>query len=239
MENKKPTFTSPQFILGILIIAVGVVFMLDNFDIIYAGDYLRYWPALFIVWGIAKVMQSPGSPGKTFGWILIAVGSLMLLDRFDFIDFRVWDWWPVILIIIGINFLRGSWSRSRLRGRGDNPWVSEGNNSENVIKHVAIMSGVRRQITSKEFRGGELTAIMGGCEIDLRETDIKGEEAVIDVVAIWGGIELRVPMGWNVVVKAMPIMGGVDDKTYPSKEGKSKRLVIDGNIIMGGVEIKN
>ena len=84
-----------------------------------------------------------------------------------------------------------------------------------------------------------MTAIMGGCEIDLRETDIKGEEAVIDVVAIWGGIELRVPMGWNVVVKAMPIMGGVDDKTYPSKEGKSKRLVIDGNIIMGGVEIKN
>jgi predicted membrane protein len=239
MENRKVSIISPQFVLGMLIIAVGVVFMLDNFDIISAGDFLRYWPALLIVWGISKVSQSHGSPGKTFGWILIVIGSLMLLDRLEFIAFHLHDWWPLILIIIGLNFLRGSWMRSRTKGADDSPWVSKGLDSEQFIKHIAIMSGVRRQVTSKDFRGGELTAIMGGCEIDLREADIKGEEAVIDVVAIWGGIEIRVPMGWSVSVKAMPIMGGVDDKTYPSKEGERKRLVLTGNIVMGGVEIKN
>lgn len=239
MENKKISIISPQFILGILIIAVGVIFMLDNFEILYAGDFLRYWPALLVVWGISKVAQSPGGQGKIFGWILIIVGSFMLLDRLDVISFHMHDWWPVILIIIGLSFLRGSWSRSRMRNGNDNSDVTVGHDSENYIKHVAIMSGVRRQVTAKEFVGGELTAIMGGCEIDLREADIKGEEAVIDVVAIWGGIELRVPMGWNVSVKATPIMGGVDDKTYPSKEGHNKRLVLTGNIVMGGVEVKN
>lgn len=241
METKQAFIISPQFILGLLIILVGVVFMLDNLNIIYAEDFLRYWPALLVVWGISKVTQSPGNPGKTFGWILITIGALMLLDRLDFINFHIWDWWPIILIIIGLNFLRGSWSRARLAAKGNSSWLSdnEGKDSENFIKHVAIMSGVRRQVTSKEFRGGELTAIMGGCEIDLREADIKGEEAVLDVVAIWGGIELRVPMSWSVSVKAMPIMGGVDDKTYPQKEGKTKRLVLSGNIVMGGVEIKN
>lgn len=239
MENRKVSIISPQFVLGMLIIAVGVVFMLDNFDIIYAGDFLRYWPALLVVWGISKVSQSPGSPGKTFGWILIVIGSLMLLDRLAFITFHLHDWWPLILIIIGLNFLRGSWSRTRMKRKDGSPWVTEGRDSENFIKHIAIMSGVRRQVTTKEFIGGELTAIMGGCEIDLREAEMKGEEAVIDVVAIWGGIEIRVPMGWSVSVKAMPIMGGVDDKTYPSKEGGHKRLVLTGNIVMGGVEIKN
>jgi len=239
METKQSSIVSPQFVLGVLIIVVGVVFMLDNFDIIYAGDFLRYWPALLVIWGISKVVQSPGSPGKTFGWILIAVGGLMLLDRLDFINFRIRDWWPIILIIIGLNFLRGTWSRSQRKRTGDNPWRSEGNDSESVITHLAIMSGVRRQVTSKEFQGGELVAIMGGCEIDLREADIKGEEAVIEVVAIWGGIELRVPMNWSISVKAMPIMGGVDDKTYPPKDGTHKRLVLTGNIVMGGVEIKN
>ena len=102
-----------------------------------------------------------------------------------------------------------------------------------------MLSGVKRVITSKEFRGGELTSFMGGCEIDLRDADMKGNEAQINVNILMGGIEIRVPMGWTVSVEATPIMGGVEDKTYLPKEGFSKRLVITGSIIMGGVEIKN
>jgi predicted membrane protein len=237
MEKKSLSIVSPQFVLGVLIIALGVVFMLDNLEIIYAGDYLQYWPALLIVWGLSKVVQSPGSPGKIFGWILMAVGTLMLLHRFDLIYFRVWDWWPVILIIIGLNFLRGSWTRRKHDGTDSTP--GQFDETDSYIKNFVMMSGVKRTITSKEFRGGEITAFMGGCELDLRECDIKGEEAVLDVVAVWGGIEIRIPMGWAVSVKAVPIMGGVDDKTYPEKEGRKKRLILTGNIVMGGVEIKN
>lgn len=236
MENKTVSFVSPQFVLGMLIIALGVVFMLDNLGMLYAGDFLYYWPALLIIWGVSKVVQSPGSPGKLFGWILIGVGILMLLHRFDLIYFRIWDWWPVILIIIGLNFLRGSWTRRR---QSDGMPPEQFDETDAYIKNFVMMSGVKRTITSKEFRGGEITAFMGGCELDLRECDIKGDEAVLDVVAVWGGIEIRVPMGWAVSVKAVPIMGGVDDKTYPEKEGRKKRLVLTGNIIMGGVEIKN
>jgi predicted membrane protein len=237
MENNKPSIFSPQFILGLIIIAVGVVFMLDNMDIIYAGDFLRYWPALLIAFGIAKVSQSSKNSGQIFGWILILIGALKLLDVLNFINFRIWDWWPIIFIVIGLNFLRGSWNRSR-----NSPANISGeslNDSDSYIKNIAMLSGVKRKITSKDFRGGELTAFMGGCEIDLREADMKGSEATLDVVAVWGGIEIRVPMGWSISVKATPIMGGVEDGTYPSKEGTSKRLIITGNIVMGGVEIKN
>jgi predicted membrane protein len=237
MENNKPSIISPQFILGLIIIAVGVVFMLDNMDIIYAGDFLRYWPVLLIAYGVTKVSQSSKNSGQIFGWILILIGALKLLDVMNFINFRIWDWWPIVFIVIGLNFLRGSWNRSRTVniGAADNSF----DDTDAYIKNIAMMSGVKRKITSKEFRGGELTAIMGGCEIDLRDADMKGEEAVLDVVAVWGGIEIRVPMGWSVSVKATPIMGGVEDGTYPSKEGTPKRLVITGNIVMGGVEIKN
>jgi predicted membrane protein len=237
MEEKKLSIISPQFILGLLIIAVGVVFMLDNLEIIYAGDYLRYWPALLIVWGFSKVIQSPGSPGKTFGWILMGAGTAMLLHRLDIIYFQIWDWWPVILIIIGLNFLRGSWMRRR--NSASFSMRDEGTETDSYIKNFVMMSGIKRTITSKEFRGGEITAFMGGCELDLRECDIKGDEAVLDVFAVWGGVEIRVPMGWAISVKAVPIMGGVDDKTYPEKAGRTKRLVLTGNIVMGGVEIKN
>ncbi len=238
MENNRSLIFSPQFILGIIIIAVGIVFMLDNLDIIYAGDFLRYWPALLIVYGVTKVSQSSKNSGQIFGWILILVGSMKLLDTLNFINFRIWDWWPIVFIVIGLNFLRGSWNRSRGIG-GTQSTDDSLNDSDSYIKNIAMMSGVKRKITSKDFRGGELTAFMGGCEIDLRDAEMKGEEAVLDVVAVWGGIEIRVPMGWSISVKATPIMGGVEDGTYPSKDGTPKRLVITGNIVMGGVEIKN
>jgi predicted membrane protein len=237
MENNRSTFFSPQFLLGIMIIGIGVVFMLDNLEIIYAGNILRFWPAILVVFGASKIAQSRNMSGQIFGWIIAAAGTLMLLDVVDLIDFRIWDWWPIVLIIIGLNFLRSSRNRNRIPA--DNGGRDVTADSDAYIKNMAMMSGVKRIITSKDFRGGELSALMGGCEIDLRDAEMRGNEAVIDVNIIMGGIELRVPMGWTVSVEATPIMGGVEDKTYPPKEGTSRKLVLTGTIIMGGVEIKN
>ena len=237
MENNKSSFLTPQFIFGIIIIAVGVVFMLDNLEIIYAGSILRYWPALLVVYGISKITLSRNNSSQIFGWILTVLGGLLLLDRFDVINFRIWDWWPIILIIIGLNFLRGTLQRKK--SDTHHPYSDATVDTESYIKNTAMLSGIKRNITSKDFRGGEVSAFMGGCEIDLREAEMKASEAYFDVNIIMGGIEIRVPMGWTVSVEAMPIMGSVEDKTYPPKEGQSKRLIITGNIVMGGVEIKN
>ena len=101
------------------------------------------------------------------------------------------------------------------------------------------MSGFKRTSNTQNFKGGELTAIMGGCEIDLRQASIKDGEAVIDVFAFWGGIELKVPLDWSVVIEATPLLGGFDDKTRPPQGGSAKRLVVKGYAIMGGFEITN
>ena len=80
---------------------------------------------------------------------------------------------------------------------------------------------------------------MGGCEIDLRKASIApGTEAVIDVFAMWGGIEVKVPPDWTVITRAIPIMGGVEDKTH-APETADKRLVIRGLLLMGGAGVKN
>jgi hypothetical protein len=86
---------------------------------------------------------------------------------------------------------------------------------------------------------------MGGCEIDLRHASIApGTEAVIEVFAFWGGIEIKVPDDWTVVPRVFPLMGGVDDRsrapqTPPDKPHQEKRLVVRGIVVMGGVGIKN
>ena len=55
---------------------------------------------------------------------------------------------------------------------------------------------------------------------------------------MWGGIEIRVPPDWTVISRVDPILGGYEDKTTPPKDD-SKRFVVRGSVVMGGIEVKN
>jgi hypothetical protein len=107
-----------------------------------------------------------------------------------------------------------------------------------TVNGFALLGTMKRKCVSQEFRGGELTAIMGGCELDLRGAAIGGGQAVIDTFAFWGGIEVKVPEDWRVVVRGTPVLGSYDDKTVHAT-GTGKVLVIKGTALMGGVEVKN
>jgi predicted membrane protein len=93
-------------------------------------------------------------------------------------------------------------------------------------------------VTSKSFKGGEINAFMGGCELDLRDADIEGE-VEINVFALMGGIQIAVPPDWNVNARVTPFMGGMEDKTRSSERSPDKRLTLSGFVMMGGIEVTN
>lgn len=232
MNDQKSFRITPQLVLGIALMLLGLIFVLDNLGIIYKGDYLQYWPVLLIALGGIKFAQSQGAPGRAGGLLIAAIGVLLLMRSLDFIYFRFWDFfWPVLLISIGVSMLLRAWSRYR---GGDNKI-----DAENRIHGIAIMGGFERKSNSPDFQGGELTAIMGGCVLDLRQASIRSGEAVIDIFAWWGGVEIKVPEDWSVTLKGLPIMGGFADSTRPPKPDTGKRLIVKGIAIMGGAEIKN
>ena len=66
--------------------------------------------------------------------------------------------------------------------------------------------------------------------------------AVLRVKVIMGGIELYVPDHWTIVITGSPTMGAFENKTRqrrPAEDVGAARLVIEGSVVMGGVEIKN
>ena len=105
------------------------------------------------------------------------------------------------------------------------------------IEIVAVMSGSKTSNASANFQGGEITAIMGSAEVDLRNASIQNE-ATIQVLSALGGIEIYVPNDWTVVLNGVPILGGMEDHSVPPLT-QTKRLHISGVVIMGGVEVKN
>ena len=40
-------------------------------------------------------------------------------------------------------------------------------------------------------------------------------------------------------MKIQPILGGVSDRTTAPKGGSEKNLVLEGTVVMGGLEVKN
>ena len=101
------------------------------------------------------------------------------------------------------------------------------------------MSHLQHNNVSQAFRGGEITAVMGGVELDLRECRLATDTAHLNVFVAMGGVELRIPRDWVVESGISLFMAGLDNRTLPPVEPSPKRLVIDGSAFMGGIEIKN
>jgi predicted membrane protein len=220
---------TPQLLLGLIVTAVGTLFTLDNLGLVDARPYLRYWPVALIVAGVLKVWQSRGGRGMLGGLLFIGAGAWLLLETFRILTINFLDLWPLLLVLLGISLVwRG------LRGGRDRV----GTDGHSTVSALAVLGGVHRGNNSRTFRGGDLTAIMGGCEIDLRQAAIDGE-AIIDVFALWGGIEIKVPEDWAIGSRVVPILGGFEDKTRPQRGAVGHRLLIRGFAIMGGIEIKN
>ena len=103
----------------------------------------------------------------------------------------------------------------------------------------AVCSAVRRSINDKNFKQGDYTAFMGGCEIDLSQATMAAEGAVIDVFAFWGGIDLKVPKTVTIESQVTAVLGAFEDKTDRSQADPQQKLLIRGMAMMGGVDVKN
>jgi predicted membrane protein len=222
---------TPQLLLGLIIIGIGLVFTLDNLGVANFVDYIRYWPLALVAVGLLKLHQARETGGTLAGFLLIAAGAWLLLGSFGIVHVRVRQLWPMILVFFGATLVwQGLHARQRASGTAGD--------ANSTISGLAVLGGVARGNNSRDFRGGDLTAVMGGCEIDLRQAAIDGE-ADLNVFAMWGGIEIRVPEDWTVIGRVTPILGGFEDKTRPPQGASTHRLIVRGFAIMGGVEVKN
>lgn len=228
MTQAKVHRSAGSLIFGSLLVLFGAVLLLDNLDLVDADDVLQFWPVVLVVFGALQIARRSDTGGKTLGMIIGIVGLWILLNNLDIISLSLFALWPLLLIGLGILLLVRS-SKSDLPASTD---------SGDALNAFAMLGGARRVSSSSDFKGGKLTAILGGCEIDLRQADMKGDSAVIDVFAFAGGIEIAVPAGWAVESTVTPILGGVDDKTA-RPPGGGKKVVVTGSVVLGGVEFKN
>lgn len=226
---------SPRFILGLSLIFLGVIFFLDRLGELDADDVIDFWPAVLVLAGFGKLVWPGSRGGRLTGALLILIGGWFLAWNLYWIDYSPWDYWPILLVVVGLRLAWQGLFDSGERHKADD---------SSVVNSLSILSSTRHASHAGDFRGGDLAAFLGGCEVDLTGATIASPPAVIDVFTLWGGVEIIVPRGWHVVVKGVPILAGFEDKTLDPAEDDllpgelRQELVVKGFAIMGSVEIK-
>jgi len=233
-EPKAPSPFSPKLVLGVAIIVAGLVLTLDNLGLVEAHIIFKLWPLVLVALGVAKLRQEgSGGSGGTGAWVLIFVGAFILLANFGRVHLTD-ALGPLLIVALGILLVVKALKQSR----GVPPELEK---SDDFLQGTAIFGAFKRRVLTQTLRGGELTAIFGGFEVDLRHAAIAENQARVDVFVLFGGGEIRVPEGWEVANRATSIMGSVGDNTYHSGEAQAgrPRLVLTGLTLFGGVEVKS
>lgn len=229
MDNKKK-FSSGSILTGSVLILIGLAWVMINLGHIDI-NLREWWPLILIVVGLLNILNHKNIFSFP-GWLLISLGVIFLLTTNDIVEWgQIKRFWPAVLIFIGLSLISGPVKRVKR--------VKDHEDKDNFISGFALFSGLDRKISSKSFRGGNITAIFGGAEIDLRNAMLSPDGAVIDLMALFGGVDLRLPEGWNIEINSTALFGDVGNKYKSGDSGDEKPLVISATAIFGGVEIKN
>jgi len=211
---------------GIGIIIIGLAALVASFGAFdFEAVFSTWWPMLVVAGGALALINNQQRP--LWPIVAILIGALWQLDNFDLIQFDIWQlFWPAIIIAIGWSVIQNHDKNSQVVESRDNDDIS------------VMFGGVDTKNESKNYKGGRMSAIFGGGVLDLRHAVIK-KEATLNVFAMMGGIEIKVPEGWIVRTTVSPMLGGVENKAISLDKAGAPVLVITGTAIMGGIEIKH
>lgn len=247
-ESRRPKLINEKhdrFWTGFALLLVGAALLLQKLG---AGlpNWLFTWPMILIIAGVVTGLKHRFTNASWL--IMIAIGVFFLWDEMMIdLDLKRY-FWPVIIIGVGLIFMfrpRKKWYREREKWELPDENLSFGagfssQSSEDVINSTSIFGGVKKVITSKDFKGGEIVCFMGGAEYNLSQADITGPVS-IEIIQVFGGTKLVVPPHWEIRSEAVAIFAGIEDKrpAQPGSFDPNKVLILKGTTVFGGIEIKS
>jgi len=214
-----------RVLFGSVVTVLGALLMLDYADVLNAGDVVEaWWPLVIVVAGLMALWANPQH--WMMPLVVTSVGAILLLRSTDVVDSLAVAG-PVLLMLVGLLVIFGRGMNRRVVATADRV------NSFNVFSGSEIAS------RSDHFEGGSVGALFGGAEVDLRDAQ-PAPGAELDVFVAFGGAEIKVPEGWQVITHGMPIFGGFENVTAKERiPAGAPVLDINATVIFGGLEVKH
>jgi apolipoprotein N-acyltransferase len=103
-----------QILWGVFLMAVGVLFLLDQTGVIEMPSIWRFWPIVLLVMSVSRLWA--GQPGS--GAMLALMGLAFFAAEFNWMGISYHNFWPLLLVAVGVGLVivavgRGEWRRGR------------------------------------------------------------------------------------------------------------------------------
>lgn len=241
---------------GLFVVIVGSLFLAKELGA-EIPEWVFSWKMLLIGIGLFAAIKHRF---RRWGWLIPVTigGAFLMVDIYPELTIKPLLW-PVLIILVGLIMIfkprrkwgRRRWRRTHFHHKGENynynydykdcesPNYKETTSDSDRLDFSVVFGNIKRNVISKDFKGGEMSIVMGGGELNLSQADINGTVS-LEVNAVLGGARLVVPSNWMIKSELSSVMGSVDDKREVNtgvSHDPNKVLRLEGNVCMGGIEI--
>lgn len=222
---------------GMILLLLGVFLMLKKLNLIPYFSIHNTWPFIIIAIGLFIGVR------KRFHnhawWILILIGVAHLIPPFTIMGVSAGSLMvPLAFIIGGLLIV--------FRSRKKNDCIKETEivtNTESYLNIDVTFGGRKEIVTSKDFRGGNISTTFGGTEVNMIQADTTTSPMILNLSVSFSGVELVVPSHWELQNEIEPTFGSVEDHrtmlTSTINTEPKKVLILKGSCSFGSIEIKS
>jgi predicted membrane protein len=189
------------------------------------------------------------------GLIIVAIGGLLLLDSFGFINFNFWrmlgKFWPVILIVIGLLIIL---ERDKIKQNSEHSETTPGDTPIGDKSRESTAFGILGDIRLAGFAEVpdtiDKSLLIGDIVIDLSNAKLPEGESRISVSVLIGDIDIILPADFSISADLSCLIGSTsvdrrksdglaanvkhEDDHYA---GAPARLIIHGRALIGDVSV--
>ncbi len=232
---------SGRIIAGLIVIAVGVLFLLGTLDVVQTniGEVLGWIASILLLAFGLGILIARRARNVFFPIVLIGIGLFILLGNLG-VDAYVY--WPVILILIGGAILFGGRRRRKDRQRQHVTMSSTDSTTttDSEVNVSCTLGEVNERVESAAFTGGAVNITIGNVNLDLRDATVVDPPARLEVSLTMAGLSVRVPADWDVEMDNVITMGEAEDKrARTASTSGTPHLVISGKVTMGNLTIND
>ena len=246
-----------RIVAGVLIIMLGIFLLLSN-----TGSFIPWfiyrivisWQALLIAIGIILLVDKKADH-KTAGVVLILIGTVFLLPKFNPSLSLKGTVLPLICIAIGIIFIiKATIRKNKMKDmetwfsdRSENQFGSFEKNSTTkrggVVHKEYVFSGSKEKWTQGKLSNLSIEAVFSGVILDLSQAELADDIKVaahIKIASVFSGVTLYVPEDWNIMIQKTGVFGGFTDHR-PNRVlqiSSDKLVVLELEAVFGGGEVR-
>lgn len=209
-----------RFFLAVFLIGAGIMLVLANVGIINFGIgvfWHNIYPVFILVMGLKWLFDFIRKRGEHWflGLVFTVFGSLLLLDRFEYITFYfkdIFKLWPLLIIFVGFEMFGFGRRNIVIHTSNDSKTFSVDSKKDKQTKHTQnfVVGSQNYSQPNWKVEPMDISTMAGDFYLDFSKAFIPEKETPIHIRSLAGDVHILVPENIEFRIEAAVKAGEIE-----------------------------